>query len=318
MKVRVLFHDNCFDGMCSAGLFSEYLRTREAPDAEILFGGLAHGPEGGLSEARLDGDVNAVVDFRYIADPRLTWWFDHHRSAFRDEADRAHFEARTDGRVYYDPTAPSCAGFLARTLAAERGFDVSRHAELVRWADLIDAARFPDPATAVELKEPALRLMLWIEHSRDFGERVELIDRLVHGSLADAAAAPFVKEKVDALFEAHWDLVERFRARARLEGGVVYCDLTDREVAAVNKFIPYYLYPDAQYAVVVSVSPTRAKVSVGFSPWQPADARHRDIAALCERYGGGGHPVVGAVSLARDRAEDAVRVGREMVAALRR
>jgi nanoRNase/pAp phosphatase (c-di-AMP/oligoRNAs hydrolase) len=45
-------------------------------------------------------------------------------------------------------------------------------------------------------------------------------------------------------------------------------------------------------------------LSIGYNPWSPAPRRH-DIAAICERHGGGGHPVVGAISLTADRAEEA-------------
>ena len=37
--------------------------------------------------------------------------------------------------------------------------------DLIYWADIIDGAQFPDAKTAVELKEPAMRLMLVIEAS---------------------------------------------------------------------------------------------------------------------------------------------------------
>ncbi len=317
MQVRVLFHDNCFDGMCSAGLFRDYYLKHQDPSAEVVFGGLAHGPTGGLTSGRLDGEVNAVVDFRYLVDPRLTWWFDHHRSGFPGASDRAHFEADRSGRKYFDPTAPSCAGFIARSLARDHGYDPSPHAELLRWADIIDAARFPEPRTAVELEEPALRLMLWIEHSRSFEERVALIDRMLGGSLEDAVNAPFVKPVVARLLEEHREMIGAFEQRCHRAGSVVFCDLTDLSVSAVNKFIPYYLFPDARYAVVVSRSPSRSKVSVGYSPWQPAGEREHDISALCERYGGGGHPVVGAVTLSAGEADEVVRIGREMAEVLR-
>jgi len=32
------------------------------------------------------------VDFKYSPDPRVTWWFDHHQSAFLSPQDAAHFQ----------------------------------------------------------------------------------------------------------------------------------------------------------------------------------------------------------------------------------
>jgi nanoRNase/pAp phosphatase (c-di-AMP/oligoRNAs hydrolase) len=55
------------------------------------------------------------------------------------------------------------------------------------------------------------------------------------------------------------------------------------------------------------------KVSVGWNPWSKGERQH-NLAAICERYGGGGHPVVAAISFeasavsqARTAAEDIVK-----------
>jgi nanoRNase/pAp phosphatase (c-di-AMP/oligoRNAs hydrolase) len=105
------------------------------------------------------------------------------------------------------------------------------------------------------------------------------------------------------------------RRLARLEHGVVFADLTGTPIEAANKFIAYDLFPEARYTVVVSRDPKRAKVSVGSNPW-PRVPRTHDISKLCERYGGGGHPVVGAVTLRPDQVDEARRVAGEIVAAL--
>jgi hypothetical protein len=55
----------------------------------------------------------------------------------------------------------------------------------------------------------------------------------------------------------------------------------------------------------------RVTVSVGFNPWAGKERRH-NIARICERYGGGGHPVVGAVS----RPESAVDEARSIAQAV--
>jgi len=83
-----------------------------------------------------------------------------------------------------------------------------------------------------------------------------------------------------------------------------------------NKFIPYFLHPQARYCVAVTAGPKRTKVSVGSNPWATA-VRSHDISELCARYGGGGHPVVGAVSLPPDAAGKARTIAAEIAAALR-
>jgi nanoRNase/pAp phosphatase (c-di-AMP/oligoRNAs hydrolase) len=79
-----------------------------------------------------------------------------------------------------------------------------------------------------------------------------------------------------------------------------------------SKFIPYYLFPDAVYSVSVSHSTFRSKVSVGSNPWA-REPRTHDLAQICERYGGGGHAVVAAISLAPDALDDAGRIAKEIV-----
>jgi nanoRNase/pAp phosphatase (c-di-AMP/oligoRNAs hydrolase) len=68
--------------------------------------------------------------------------------------------------------------------------------------------------------------------------------------------------------------------------------------------------------VGISLSSYRAKISVGSNPWSP-HPRTQNLAALCERHGGGGHPVVGAISFAPEELPKARRVAEEIVRELR-
>jgi hypothetical protein len=92
-RVKVLFHDNCFDGAASATLFSRFYADRIDQSATFDFVGKNHGTGNVYPAGSFDGDVNVVVDFRYSSDPRLTWWFDHHVSAFPSPADEQHFKS---------------------------------------------------------------------------------------------------------------------------------------------------------------------------------------------------------------------------------
>jgi len=96
MKLRILHHDHCFDGFASAAVFSRFYREKVNQDAEIAYTGLAHKPNQKLIEEELfDGDENAIVDFKYSPSSRLTWWFDHHQSAFLSPEDENHFRSGT-------------------------------------------------------------------------------------------------------------------------------------------------------------------------------------------------------------------------------
>jgi hypothetical protein len=99
------------------------------------------------------------------------------------------------------------------------------------------------------------------------------------------------------------------RAGARERGGVVLVDLSDRLLDVAGKFVTYALFPESSYSVLVTRSKSKCKISIGYNPWSPAPRRH-NIAAICERWGGGGHPVVGAISLPADAAAKAQEIAR--------
>ena len=314
-RVKVLFHDNCFDGAASASLFARfYAKTFDAA-AQFEFAGKAHGTGNVYGDGSFDGDVNAVVDFRYSSDPRLEWWFDHHVSAFPTPADEAHFRAHPSPHKFFDPKARSCTKFLAEQCAAKFKWDWSAHGELVRWADIIDGAQFESPKAAVELAEPALQLMTWVENNHDPALKRRFIEELTSRPLADIAAESYVTSALEPILKAHKRGIDIVRTRAKYERGVVSFDVADDGLDAYNKFIPYFLFPDTHYVVGVSMTSSRAKVSVGSNPWSKAPRTH-DISKICERYGGGGHPVVGAVSVPRNELERARQIAREIVAEL--
>ena len=262
-----------------------------------------------------DGDENVCVDFRYSQDPRLSWWFDHHASAFQLPGDEAHFRADATGRKFYDPTARSCAKFVARVLSGQFGWDDKPLAELIEWAEIIDGALFSSAAMAVELKEPALQLMTWVENNKDPKLAERFIMDLVSRPLAEIAADPYVAKPLVPLLAQHLENIETMRKTARLEDGVVFFDLADKSAAAFNKFITYYLFPEARYSVGVTLG-SRATISVGSNPWAPVPRTH-DISKICERYGGGGHPVVGAVSIPKNELARARQIATEIVAELK-
>ena len=312
MRVRVCFHDNCFDGAASAALFTQFHRTRIGGSAEIVYRGMTHGHGVVFPAGTFDGDENAVVDFRYSPDPALTWWFDHHVSAFVRKEDEPVFRADATGKKFFDPTAKSCARFLARTVEREFGFDTSKHAELIHWAEIIDGAMFESPEAAVRLAEPALRLMTWIENNKE----PELTERFI-AELADArplaalAAESWIAAPLEPIFRRQEHALKVMRTRTREVHGVVSFDVTEDALEAINKFIPYYLHPAARFVVGVSAMAGRLKISVGTNPWLPRPPVN--IAAICERYGGGGHPVVGAISLPSTDLSRARQIAGEII-----
>jgi hypothetical protein len=320
MRLEVLYHGNCFDGCASAALLSRFLRERHGEagrSATVRFVPLAHGPGSPFAADAFAGEVNGCVDFRFSPSPRLHWWFDHHASAFSTPEDRAAFERDGSGQKFWDPQAPSCTGFIARTLAARFAWRPEGFDDLVAWAEVIDAAAFQSPAQAVQLAEPALQIMTLLEATRDPAVPTRIIEAMAdRRPLAEIAAAPWASAPLAPILERHHRAIEVVRALAKLDGGVVTFDLSETGIESANKFLSYFLFPGAAYTVVVTRDAKRSKVSVGSNPWS-RPAHPHDISKLCERYGGGGHPVVGAVSLPPERLDEARRIATEIATTLR-
>jgi len=316
VRVRVFFHDKCFDGAASASLFARFYRERIRDDAEFVFSGLVHRAGSLFDESKFDGDENAIVDFKYSTSPRITWWFDHHQSAFLTPEDAAHFEQQQSNTKFYDPDFKSCTKFLATVAEQRFGFHPAPVAELIEWADIIDGAQFPDARSAVEMREPAMRLTMIIEATQDHAFMPRLVPLLAYHPLAAVLEEPFVAPRLAPLLERHQRSIEIMRQRADFRDGTVFYDISDQELEGYNKFIPYYLHPECTYSVGLSRSSFRSKVSVGSNPWTRAN-HLVNLAVICERYGGGGHARVGAISFPPDQIEKARHAAEEIVAELR-
>jgi tRNA threonylcarbamoyladenosine modification (KEOPS) complex Pcc1 subunit len=316
MLERVLYHDHCFDGAASAAFFSRFIAGAVHPDAEFRYTGMAHGASQPFDAALFDGDENAIVDFKYSSNPRLTWWFDHHQSAFLTPEDAEHYRRDTSGRKLYDPSYKSCTAFICMVAGERFGFHAPDLADLVHWSVIIDGAQYPDARTAVEMGEPAMKLTLVIEAAKESDIVRKIIRWMQFRQLPEIIAEPEVQALFGPLYQRHLDSIGIIKSQARQEDGVVYFDLAGYEMEGYNKFIPYYLFPASTYTVSVSPSSFRTKISVGSNPWAPTAPEH-NLATICERYGGGGHARVGAISLEPGALQKARALAAEIVAELK-
>ncbi len=315
MKLRILYHGNCFDGVSSAAVFSKFYRAKVDANAKIFYTPTMHRAGNAFDREQFDGDENAIVDFKYCPDERLTWWFDHHESAFLSESDEQHFLADTSGKKFLDTTSKSCAEFIALIAKEEFGWEDESLAELIEWAHIIDGALYDSPAQCVELRSSALRLMQLIEGEKDPAFVEDIIRDLTVKTLDEILESDVIQDKLTPILERHWNTVNLIKERADYERGVVSFDLTDTGIDGYNKFIPYYFYPETTYNVALTQSEFRTKISIGSNPWSPRPRLH-NIAEICERYGGGGHAVVGAVSLKPDALDEGRQYMSEIIETL--
>ena len=108
---------------------------------------MAHRPGPLLDDGSLDPNgENAIVDFKYSPRPEVTWWFDHHQSAFATPEDEAHFRAGQGTPAYpgpealrhfFDPLYISCTGWIAHIAKTRFGMDTAPLADLIYWANIV-------------------------------------------------------------------------------------------------------------------------------------------------------------------------------------
>lgn len=278
--------------------------------------GLVHRAGALFDENEFTGDENAIVDFKYSASPKITWWFDHHQSAFLTLEDATHFEQEQSNTKFYDPDFKSCTKLIA-TIAENRfGFNLEPVQEMVNWADIIDGALYQNAEVAVGMSAPAMKLTMAIEATQDPGFVPRIIPLLATRPLEDILEEPFVATVIPPLLDRHRKSIEILGRHAESRDGAVFFDVTGYDLEGYNKFIPYYLHPECVYSIGLSKSSFRVKVSVGSNPWTP-ETNLANLAKICERYGGGGHARVGAISFDPSEGERARAAANEIVEELR-
>jgi hypothetical protein len=312
--LKVFFHDACFDGTTSAALFTAFYREVIDRDARVNPVGMIHRDGNPFEGVPLDADDHACVDFRFCADPKMRWWFDHHPTAFQPASLRGVYDREHLPTWFFDPAAPSCAGLMSRVLAPGWGWKPPAHlAEAVTWADRIDAAQFASAEQAVALAHPAQRLAAWLAHGRSPVDTVRYIEWLSRASLAEVAERPEIAPALAAVEAERARELDEVRRIGVWHGDVVVFDRFAEVGARSPGFLGYLLFPRALYTVSGTRTADHIKISVGVNPWAKAERRH-DIGELCARYGGGGHAVVGGVTL---RADELPRAKETMAAIVR-
>lgn len=306
LLLKVFFHDRCFDGTASTALFGRFYRDVIAPGAGIAPVGMRHRDGDPFAGVRFDADDHACVDFRYTPAPQLQWWFDHHRTAFQPPTLRAIYDERRSPTQWFDPDAASCCGLIGRVLHDAHGWTPPPNlVELVRWADIIDAAAFASAEDATSMASPASRLAVFLAAAGDDAAVLRYIAALIDGaSLAELDAEPWIAGVTAPLIERRERMTGALGRLGQVVDELVVFDLLDHPELPTPGFAGYALFPKAVYTVAATRAHGVIKVGVGYNPWCGVPRRH-DVGDLCERHGGGGHATVGGVTLEADETDRA-------------
>lgn len=309
---HIYFHAPCFDGIASAVLTWDFLE-RHWGWVRPTFRGVNYDLRDNWLASSL-AQPCAVVDFLYH--PQADFWADHHLTTFLTDAVREDFKRRQGSAIVYDDQAGSCAILLWEHLA--RAFDHRNdsYADLVKWADKIDAARYESVSEAIFPAAPASRISLGLVFGDRDGYCAGLVEALRKQRLEEVAELAEVKRRFNqarSLIEAGLD---RFKGAARLEkDGIVVFDV-DAKDTIVSRYAPYYFYPEARYSVGILRWERGAKVTAMRNPWKEFEGV--PLGKLCEELGGGGHRRVGSIFLSGERASGAPDLLNHLLSEIRR
>jgi hypothetical protein len=312
MRAVVATHGHCFDGLCSAVLFTRLLRELKGPAARFHYLSCGYSPTQRSLHELLDGDVNAILDYRFCATDRVDWYFDHHRTAFGSDADRVFFEARrADHAYYYDASYSSCTKLVRDVALARYDIAMPELEPLTAWADKIDSAAFESAEAALDYSHPVMQLVSVVEHHGDGELLSRLVPRLLEAPVEAVAKRSEFRELYRKIRRKKAAFAQRVRQNARHNGRVVLVDLSEAELETYGKFVTYALYPDAMYSVILGRFKNGARINVGYNPWSTHEL-DRDLSSICGRYGGGGHPFVGGISFPAEDVHRAQNVAHEI------
>jgi hypothetical protein len=285
------FHSPCFDGIVSAVLAWDFLDVQDGWTNPALRPVNYDLRETWLSQ-RLEQPA-AVVDFLYHRG--IEFWADHHPTAFLTRTARADFEKRENARLIYDQGAGSCAALLWERLYKVFGHRNVRYAELVRWADKIDSARYASVEEAMISRAPALRLTRGLALGHTAGYCESLVRALRDKSLEEVADLREARERFEQVQTLAVLGLDKFKRGAHLEeDGIVVFDVDGRGVI-VSRYAPFYFFPEARYSAGILRGESGAKVTVMRNPWR--EFAGVPLGRIAERLGGGGHQRVGSIVL---------------------
>ncbi len=284
--MRIYYHRD-FDGMASAAILADALE-QTGREQSVRWAGVNFDRTLNWEEFAV-GQNFAVVDFHFHR--RARYWFDHHPTTFLTEEDASLFTP--DDQRCFDPTAPSCPPIILQHTVARWGYQPLPHfAELSKWSNIIDAAKYGSADQALFGTEPAIRVSRALTCAPDHSFHDKVVGFMRKRPLLQVANDPSIDRCYQRSCRNRDNALENFSANVQMRSPyALLADLRSRKIRR-ERFAPFYLNPEIHYAV--TLLPTRAGVhiTVASNPWnRPKSEFH--LGNQMKKYGGGGHQGVG-------------------------
>ena len=306
-----------FDGLVCGALITKFEKIDSFLFVEPKF------MQDGLVEIR-HGDIIANLPYH----PNCTLWFDHHITNTTPQYDRPIMPGKGGFRLapsaarvvceYYTElgTRQQAMGTLAISPQEILSFlGTERIKFLLQEADKIDAGKLSQEDV---LNPQGYVLISMTTDGRNAGDEpywLRVIELLREETLETMLNDPEVKRRCQIIVDEQDKLRKILLERATLKGNVIYVDLRGlQEVSEGNRFLIFTLFPQGNIQVKIADDTQRENttaISVGYNIFNPTSKVN--VGELLQRYGGGGHKVVGSCRVPNDKADHAIK---EIVAAV--
>jgi hypothetical protein len=258
------------------------------------------------------GDIIANLPYH----PNCSLWFDHHLSNKDWDSDRpivlgkGGFRlAPSAARVVYEYYTEASDPSDPKTLDRLRFLKSGRMTYLLQETDRIDAGKL-NPEDVLNPKGYVLISMTTDgRRAEDEPYWLRVIELLREASLEHTLQDPEIERRCQELLGAQEKLKEILLRCTKLKGNVIFVDLRGTpDMPEGNRFLVYTLFPKGNISLKVGGDPQRPNttaISVGYNIFNTTSKVN--VGALMEKYGGGGHRVVGSCRVSNKKAEKAIR-----------
>lgn len=260
------------------------------------------------------GDIIANLPYH----PACSLWFDHHITNRDWNFDSPIVPGKGGFRL-----APSAARVVYEYYITEGGRQKATGKRIKEGLEILKSERIRYLLEETDKVDAALLTPQEVLHPSGYvlvsmtidGKRAEdepywlrLIALLRDAPLDEVLADPEVKRRCQEILNTQETLKKILLERTTLRGNVIFLDLRGlKEIPDGNRFLLYTLFPAGNISVKVaedSQRPNTIAISVGYNIFNPTS--QVNVGELLQKYGGGGHRVVGSCRVPAGDADKAL------------
>jgi len=255
------------------------------------------------------GDIIANLPYH----PNCSLWFDHH---ITNKAPGFGENSIVPGKGAFR-LAPSAARVVYEYYVAVEGawkrdalkiLNSDRFKYLLQETDRVDAALLA-PEDVLHPRGYVL-ISMTIDGVRPEDEPywIRLIELLRDVPVEEILKDPDVKRRCQEVLDSQERLKQILLQRTTIKGNVIFVDLRGvKDLPEGNRFLVYTLFPKGNISLKItedSQRPNTTAISVGYNIFNTTSKVN--VGALLEKFGGGGHRVVGSCRVPNNEADEAI------------